>query len=354
MVDVLFLRVLLAALVSWLDRRQQEALEYLIEENHILRGQLRGRRLQLSDDDRRRLAVRGHRLGRRGLRQVATIVTPDTILRWHRQLIARKWTSAKGRSSRLGVLAEIRRLVVRMAEENPTWGYTRIRGALKNVGHRVGRSTIARILKAQEIPPVPERPTSWQTFLRAHWGAIAGADFFTTEVWTWRGLVTYYTVFVIDLASRRVQIVGSTPFPNDLFMCQVGRMLTAADEGVLVGHRVLICDRDAKWSAPVRTRLDEAGIRVVQTLYQAPNANAYAERFVRSIKHECLNRVIPFGERHLRRTIAEYVEHYHRERNHQGLANELIEGAPAVARVGRIRCRPRLGGLVNYYYCRAA
>jgi putative transposase len=213
----------------------------------------------------------------------------------------------------------------------------------------VGRSTIARILKAQGIPPVPERPTSWQTFLRAHWGAIAGADFFTTEVWTWRGLVTYYTVFVIDLASRRVHIVGSTPSPNDLFMRQVSRTLTAADEGVLIGHRVLICDRDAKWSAPVRERLGAAGIRVVQTPFQAPNANAYAERFVRSIKHECLNRVIPFGERHLRRTIAEFVEHYHRERNHQGLGNELIDGARAVESIGQIRRCQRLGGLLNYY-----
>ena len=180
-------------------------------------------------------------------------------------------------------------------------------------------------------------------------GAIAGADFFTTEVWTWRGLVTYYTVFVIDLASRQVQIVGSTPSPNDLFMRQVGRTLTAADEGILVGHRVLICDRDAKWSAPVREQLSEAGIRVVQTPCQEPNANAYAERFVRSIKHECLNRVIPFGERHLRRTITEFIEHYHRERNHQGLGNELIDGARAVERVGRIRRRQRLGGLLNYY-----
>ena len=160
------------------------------------------------------------------------------------------------------------------AEENPTWGYTRIQGALKNVGHRVGRSTIARILKAHGLPPVPERPTSWQTFLRAHWDAIAGADFFTTEVWTWRGLVTYYTLFVIDLASRRVDIVGSTPYPDDVFMRQVGRTLTAADDGVLVGHRVLICDRDTKWSAPVRARLGEAGIRIVQTPFQAPNANA--------------------------------------------------------------------------------
>src|ERR1019366_6853085 len=214
-------------------------------------GQLHGRRLPLSDDERRRLAVRGHRLGRRGLRRGATSGTPATILRWHRQLIGRKWAYAKGRSGRPGVLAEIRRLVVRMAEETPTWGYTRMRGALKNVGHRVGRSTIARILKAHGLPPVPERPTSWQTFLRAHWGAIAAADFFTTEVRTWRGLVTYYTVFVIDLASRRVQIVGGTPHPDEAFMRQVGCTLTAADAGVLGRHHVLICDRDAKWSAPV-------------------------------------------------------------------------------------------------------
>ena len=147
-------------------------------------------------------------------------------------------------------LAEIRRLIVRMAEENPTWGYTRIQGALKNVGHRVGRSTIARILKSHGVAPVPGRPTSWQTSPRAHWGAIAAADFFTTEVWTWRGLVTYYTVFVIDLASRRVHVVGSTPFPNGLFMSQVGRALTTADVGILSDHRVLICDRDAKWSGP--------------------------------------------------------------------------------------------------------
>jgi putative transposase len=351
--DALSLRLVLAALVGWLDQRQQAAVAYLIEENRILREHVRGR-IRLTDEERRRLAVHGHRLGRRRLRDVATIVTPDTILRWHRRLVEQKWTYAKRRGGRPGALAEIRRLVVRMAEENPTWGYTRILGALKNVGHRVSRSTIARILKAHGIPPVPERPTSWQTFLQAHWGAIAGADFFTTEVWTWRGLVTYYTVFVIDLASRRVQIVGSSPFPNDMFMRQVCRTLTAADEGPLVGHRVLICDRDAKWSALVRARLGEAGIRVVQTPYQAPNANAYAERFVRSIKEECLHRVIPFGEGHLRQTIAEYVEHYHRERNHQGIENELIEG-PSVAdgQLGCIRRRPRLGGLLNYY-CRAA
>src|SRR5256885_966045 len=121
-----------------------------------------------------------------------TATRPDTLLRWHLRLIARKWTYAR-RPGRRNVLNEIRRLVVRMVEDNPTWGYTRIQGALKNLRHRVGRSTIRRILKAAGLPSVPHRPTSWQTFLNAHWGSAAAADFFTTEVWTWQGLVTYYT-----------------------------------------------------------------------------------------------------------------------------------------------------------------
>ncbi len=181
------------------------------------------------------------------------------------------------------------------------------------------------------------RPTDFVADVSA--GALGrdrGRRFLTTEVWTWRGLVTFYTVFVIDVASRRVHIVGSTPHPDERSMRQVTRTLTAAGDSVLGDRHVLICDRDAKWSAAVRARLGEAGIRMVQTPYQAPNANAYAERFVRSIQEECLDRVIPFGEGHLRRTIAEYVEHYHRERNHQGIENMLIEGAPATDLVGRI------------------
>jgi transposase InsO family protein len=320
----------------------------LIEENRCLRRQLGGRRVRLTDDDRRRLAARAYRLARRTLREIATIATPDTLLRWHRQLIARKWTYVR-KAGRRVTLLEIRRLVVRMAEENPTWGYTRMQGALRNVGHRVGRSTIRRVLKAAGLPPVPQRSTSWQTFLRAHWGVIAGADFFTTEVWTWRGLVTYFTVFVIDLASRRVQILGSTPHPEALFMQQVVRTLTMAETRALVVPRVLICDRDRKWSHDVRRGLREAGIRVALIPERALNAIARAERFVRSIKEECLARLVPLGERHFRRAIAEYVAHYHRERNHQGLENRLIAAPPVINIASRVRCRSRLGGLLNFY-----
>ncbi len=156
--------------------------------------------------------------------------------------------------------------------------------------------------------------------------------------------MTYYTAFVIDLASRRVQILGTTPHPDERFMRQVARTLTMADAETC---RLLICDRDAKWSESVCRRLIESGIRVVRTPYQAPNANAHAERFVRSIKTECLNRTIPLGERHLRRALAEFVVHYHHERNHQGLKNVLIAGALATSPVGRIRRRQRLGGLLR-------
>jgi transposase InsO family protein len=153
---------------------------------------------------------------------------------------------------------------------------------------------------------------------------------------------------VIHLASRRVQIVGSTPRPNDVLMAQVVRTLTAADSGTLVGHDVLIGDRDPKWSAAVGAGLCDAGVAVVQTPFRAPNANAYAERFVRTIEYECLNRLIPLGERHFRRAVGEFVAHYQYERNHQGLNNELIVGR-AMTHAGRVRRQQRLEGLLNFY-----
>ena len=162
--------------------------------------------------------------------------------------------------------------------------------------------------------------------------------------------MTYYTLFVIELASRRVQILGSTRRPHAQFMQQVTRGLVFADEGVLTRCRVLICDRDAKWSPAVRELLASAGVRMVQTPVRAPNANAHAERFVRSIKSECLDQVVPLGERHFRRMVQAYVEHYHHERNHQGLDNRVIYLRPAVKHGRRIRRRERLGGLLNYYY----
>jgi transposase InsO family protein len=343
-----------AMLCGWLQREQADVIAFLREENRVLKARLEGHCLRLTDDERRRLATLGHRVGRRLLAQVATLVTPDTILRWHRELVAQKWTYGGGRGSRAGLQARIRALVVRMATENPTWGYTRIQGALKNLGHQVGRSTIARILKAAGIPPSRQRPMAWRTFVRAHWPALVAADFFTTEVWTVRGLVTYYTAFVIELHSRRVRVLGSTPHPDEAFVLQTLRGLTGSVDDVLRDGRILICDRDPKWSRRMEDLLATAGVRVFRTPAAAPNCNAHAERFVRSIKEECLNRIVPLGERHLRRLLREFVEHYHGERNHQGLGNELIDRPPIQRTTGPVRRRQRAGGILGYYYRSAA
>jgi transposase InsO family protein len=240
-----------------------------------------------------------------------------------------------------------------MATENPAWGYTRIQDAMKNLGHQVGRSTIARILRAAGIPPSRERPMTWRTFLRAHWPVLLAADFFTTEVWTVRGLMTHYTAFVIELHSRRVRVLGSTRHPNDAFVVQALRGL-AGDGDVIGAGRVLICDRDPKWSGEMEALLRTVGVRVVRTPPAAPNCNAHAERFVRSIKTECLDRVVPVGEWHLRRLVREFVDHYHGERNHQGIGNELIERSAVRRASGPVRRRQRVGGILSYYYRSAA
>ncbi len=352
-----FLHVLTVIFAGWLNRHQQRALEYLREENRILRAQLGRRKVRLTDEQRVRLAVRGAALGRRILDEFASIVTPETILRWHRQLVAKKWTFWSRLPDRKLLMRRIAELVVRMAWENPSWGYDRIQGALKNLGHVVAPNTIKKILKRHGIDPAPERAkrTTWRQFLRTHAESITAGDFFSTEVWTPRGLVTYYTFFVIDLATRAVTIVGSTPNPDDEFMKQVARNLTDCVEGFLRKKRFLILDRDGKFSNAFRGVLEDHGIEIVLCPARSPNCNAFAERFVRSIKSECLDRMIFIGPGSLRHALAKYVVHYNAERNHQGIGNVLIDPAePEGSAAGRVVNRRRLGGLLSYYHRLAA
>jgi putative transposase len=302
---------------------------------------------RLNDDQRRRLAAKAKLLGRRALDAVATIVTPDTLIRWHTRLIAAKWTFVVNRVGRPGLMKAIKALIVRFAFENPSWGYCRIQGELKDVGHQVASTTIANVLKENGIKPAPDRPSSWRTFLKSHWGEVAATDFFTTEVWTPRGLVTFYTLFVIDLKTRRVHIAGITTKPDADFLAQVARNLTDVVDGFLLGHRFLICDRDTKFTAQFKRILKDAGVEVVLTPKRAPNCNAFAERFVLSIKSECLGKMIFFGERRLREAIGEYIEHYHAERAHQGLGNRRIERSSVGD--GEVICDERLGGLLKCY-----
>jgi putative transposase len=342
-------------LAGFLNRRQQEAIDYLREENRVLHEMLGSRRLRFTDEQRKRLAIRGKALGRALLKGVATLVQPDTILDWHRRLVAKEWTYAGGAHGNAEAMKSITKHVLRMARENPTWGYDRIQGALKNLGHTVYSNTMKAILRRNGINPAPDRGrrTPWKTFLHAHARSIFAADFFTTEVWTMRGLVTHYTLFVIHHATRAVRIVGTTVNPGELFVNQIAKLLTDPVDGFLRCARFLIIDRDSKFTAAFRRILRDAGVRLLLSPASAPNCNAYAERFVRSIRDECLDRMIFFGTASLDRALREYEGHYLEERNHQGIGNELIDPVLGDAQ-GVVACRERLGGLLNYYYRRAA
>jgi transposase InsO family protein len=348
------LSLLLMVVSGWVHRQQLIVIEFLQAENRLLKARLRGKRIRFTDAERALLARKAKAIGRKALLNLDTIVTPDTLMRWHRRLVAEKWNFSERRGpGRPGIMREISQLIVRMANENPSWGYTRIQGALANLRHKVGRGTVANVLKRNGIEPSPERSkrTTWSTFLKAHWKILAASDFFNVEVWTLRGMVTHYIVFVISLADRIVHIAGITTRPDDAWMLQLGRNLLDAESGALASKRYLIIDRDAKYSERFRGLLEANGIEVIRLPPMSPNLNAYAERFVRSIKEECLERMIFVGQASLRRAVTEYMEPYHGERNHQGLQNRLVRGAPALAaNDGAIERRSRLGGMLNYYH----
>ena len=247
-------------------------------------------------------------------------------------------------------MKEIRALIVRMATDNSTWGYCRIQGELKKLNHKVAASTIANTLKEHGIPPAPSRPTSWRTFLRSHADRIAATDFFSVDVWTARGLVTYHVLFIIKHATRSVHIAGITTNPNSAFIAQVARNMTMLGNGFLNGMSYLILDRDTKFTAEFKRILEDAGVTIVPISYQAPNMNAVAERWVRSVKDECLGRLILCGEKQLHGALEEYIVHYHCERAHQGLGNELIDPGPdSKPHNGDVVESERLGGLLRSY-----
>jgi transposase InsO family protein len=247
--------------------------------------------------------------------------------------------------------------IVRFAKENPTWGYDRIQGALKNIGYHIADSTVANVLKAHGIEPAPDRQRTpaWSTFLKAHWDSIFATDFTTVEVWTRNGLVTFYVLAVMHLKTRRVYIAGITPSPNATWITQACRNLTDCEDGFLRNSSHLIVDRDSSF-IPMRGILDQnTETEVILLPPKSPNLNAYMERWFRSLTSECLDRMIFFGRKSLENAVCEFVEHYHAERNHQGLGNELIEPVDEADSVaGRIECRERLGGMLKFYHRRAA
>ena len=349
---------ILAYITGTVDQELLLRNEYLVAENRILRNQERGR-LVLSGSEKRTLAEIGYRLGRKALEDVANAAKSDTILGWYRNLVAQKFDGSKLRQSpgRPRIEAEIERLIVCMAKENPSWGYDRIVGALANLGHAVSDQTVGYVLRRHGIRPAPERKhtTTWAAFIRAHLAVLAGTDFFSVEVFTLRGLVTFYVLFLIHIESRKVYIARITVHPTDRRMQQVARNVTMDGWGFLQNCRYLLHDRDTKYTRSFRAILKAGHVTALPLPAHSPNLNAYSERWVKSVREECLSRPMLFGERSLRRALHAYVDHYHEERSHQGKGNVLL--FPRVAKThgeGPVRCRERLGGLLRYYHREAA
>jgi transposase InsO family protein len=341
------------------NRKQQEIIDFQNAQIRILMDKMGRKRILLTDDQRRVLAFRAKALGRGALMELTTIATPDTILRWHRRLIKAKWDySARQKKApgRPPIRNEVVELILRMAKENPTWGYDRIQGALANLGHQISDTTVGNILRANGIEPAPirKRTTTWKTFLGAHWDSIAAIDFTTVEVWTRDGLTTLYILVAMRLKTRRVEIAGVTANPDGDWVKQMERNLTASG-GFLDGASHLLIDRDTKF-LPLRTYLNGmTDTDVVLLPPRSPNLNAHLERYMRSMKSECLDRMIFFGRRSLERALEQFVAHYHAERNHQGLGNRIIEAGDEVGREdGDVRCRERLGGMLRFYHREAA
>ena len=334
------------------DRQLAEYLEFLKVENRILRSKLPNR-IVVTPKERTRLLKHGKPLGT-AIRDLITIVSPRTFLRWVQD--EKKPARIKARKSGRPATSEnVQDLIIRLARENG-WGYTRMLGELAKLGVTVSRSTVIKILKQNSLEPGPKRGGgSWHEFVRRHLDTLWACDFFSVRVWTMSGLVDMFVFFVIQVGSRRVQVTGITPNPDGIWMKQQARNLAIqfAEEKNKASY--LIRDMDAKFAKEFDSILAEEGVTVVKVGPRAPNMNAYAERFVQSIKDECLRKVLIFGDRHLRYLIKTYLDHYHTERPHQGVGNVPLCRLLASSTVaGEIECHERLGGLLKSYSRKAA
>jgi transposase InsO family protein len=294
--------------------------------------------------------------GRERLRQVMRLSQPETVLKWHRELVRRKWTYAQTTKPRGNAPLDtnLEALIVQLARENPRFGYKKLVGELRKLGYRVGRSTVRDVLKRHGIQPAPERArrnSNWRTFLTSHKAALLATDFFTVET-LW--LQTVYVLFFIELNTRRVHLAGCTSEPTSAWVTQQARQFVWALHDRSSPPRFLIHDRDAKFTAAFDSVFASEGIDIVLTPPQAPNANAYAERWIRTVREECLDHLFLISERHVRRVLQEYLVYYNQARPHLGLQQQTPIPYPPCQPEGTIRRRGILGGLIHDYYREAA
>jgi putative transposase len=334
------------ALIRLPQAERDAELVLLRHELGVLRRSVKKPRLR--PWDRILLTVLAMRLPRS--RWGALIVRPGTILGWHRALVRQKW-AAYGRRRRPGrprLPEQCRELILRLAKENSGWGYVRIRGELLKLGYSVSSTAIRNLLRRQGVPTSPRRSEmSWRQFLRAQAATIVAADYFTVDIWNLKRL---HVLFFIGLATRRIPWFGVTEKPDQAWVSQQARNLTWELQELGLEPRFLICDNDKKFPFAFENTLAAEGLTVIRTPFQAPMANAYAERWVGSVRQECLDWLIILGRRHLERVLDEYVDHYNRARPHRGLLLQPPNGEVGQARlVGEIKCRARLGGLLREY-----
>ena len=284
------------------------------------------------------------------------MITPQTLLRWHRELVRRKWTYGRaGKPGRPRVDPEVCELILRLARENSRWGAVRIQGELRKLGIRVGATTIRMLLRRSGLDPAPRRTgPAWSEFLRAQAKGIVACDFFTVET-LW--LRTLYVLVFIELHSRHVFLTSSTDHPDSLWVTQQARNVSTDLDGRVPSVRFLIHDRDAKFCGPFDEVFRSEDARVILTPIRAPNANAFAERWVRTIRAECLDWMLILGRRHLDHVLRAYAEHYNRQRPHRSLALAAPVPktlAPTPIEPREVRRRDVLGGLIHEYYGSAA
>ena len=319
----------------------------------VLERQVHGR-VRYRPADRAILAALSRRLPRARWR--CFLVTPDTLLRWHRELARRKWRRwrAQRGPGRPPMSDELVELIVRLGRENRRWGCVRIQGGLRKLGIRVSATSIRRVLRGHGLGPVPRKGPTWSEFLRAQANGILATDFFTVDTISLKQL---YVLFVIELGTREVRILGVTDHPTAAFVTQVARNLAGEllDRGR--SFKFLIRDRDAKFTAGFNEVFASEGIRVIKTPVRSPRANAYAERWVKTVRAECLDWILVLGHRHLNAILREYIGHYNQHRPHRGLDLGVpvpSETAVATPASFRIDCRHVLGGLIHEYFPQAA
>ena len=346
----LLLRQVLQLIVLGLRGERAKEVEILVLRHQlaVLRRQVK--RLDLEPNDRAVLSALSRLLPRP--RWAAFVVTPATLLRWHRALIARTWTYPRRRPGRPPVQAEIRTLVLRLAKENPSWGHRRIQGELVGLGYRVAASTVWSILTKAGVDPAPRRtgPT-WAQFLTGQAKGILACDFLHVDT---IGLTRIYVLFLMEIATRRVHILGVTTHPNGQWVAQQARNLMLDLGERARQFRFLIRDRDTKYTDVFDEVFTSEGIEVLRSPPQAPQANAYAERWVRTVRRECLDRILIYHPRHLGAVLGEFVTHYNEHRPHQSRDQRppnAMDTAPAVVDLAsaRVHRRKILNGLISEY-----